>query len=184
MRNSIISLNFSNSVGSNQVKARVFEVCGAGGFLLTEDAPHLDEIYDVGSEIDIFKSKFEMLEKVRHYLSESSQRDKMAHLSYVRTLSQHTYESRIRMVLSTPFEKSKDMAIDSTDWVAACQKYKSNAATKFLKSVILIPLQFFLGEDRGFRAARKIVFSLSIFLFGEKTFSSASWVGIVFPGRG
>ena len=35
---SIISLNFANSSGENQIKARVFEVSGSGGFLLTENA--------------------------------------------------------------------------------------------------------------------------------------------------
>ena len=39
MRQSVISLNFSNSRQGRQIKARTFEVPGAGGFLMTETAP-------------------------------------------------------------------------------------------------------------------------------------------------
>ncbi len=54
MRKSIISLNFANSRGQNQIKARTFEVPGAGGFLLTEYAPGLEKFYSIGKEIDVF----------------------------------------------------------------------------------------------------------------------------------
>lgn len=184
MNDSLISLNFSNSIGEKQLKARVFEVCGAGGFLLTEDSPHLSRFYEVGFEIDVFSSDLEMLEKVNFYLENPHIRDSMAKLSYARTKDEHTYEKRLIKILQTSIPKPIFPSINDEEWLKSLDKHKPNFAMKVLKRVMLLPLEFFLGEDRGYRAARRVVYRISIFLFGEKAYSSAGWVGILFPGKG
>lgn len=93
-----INLNFSRvSVpweGRRQVKGRVFEVTGCGGFLLTEYAPGLEDLFVIGKEIDVFRTHEEMLEKVRYYLAHESERAAMAKAGLARAQKEHTYQKR------------------------------------------------------------------------------------------
>ncbi|MBK9350991.1 MAG: glycosyltransferase [Sulfuritalea sp.] len=77
-RLSRISLNFANSSGANQVKARVFEVTGAGGFLLSQTAPGIDRTFDCDREIAVFASIDECEQQVRRYLGAPALRDAVA----------------------------------------------------------------------------------------------------------
>ena len=72
---SVISLNFANARGDNQIKARTFEVPGAGGFLLSEAAVGIEGIYSVDQEIAVFRDEQELAEKIRHFLSHPAERD-------------------------------------------------------------------------------------------------------------
>ena len=68
-RSSRVSLNFADSglqlsgIGlarSRQVKARTFEVPGAGGFLLTEESDSLAEYFRVGAEMITYRDDDEI----------------------------------------------------------------------------------------------------------------------------
>ncbi len=111
MRNSVISLNFANSRGrQNQIKARTFEVPGAGGFLLTESAPHLENWYVPDREIAVYQSDQELAEKIKFYLSHPDTRDRIAAAGFQRTSNDHTYERRLQLVLSYALHaKAADM---------------------------------------------------------------------------
>jgi spore maturation protein CgeB len=186
MRQSIISLNYANSRGQNQIKARTFEVPGAGGFLLTEYAPGLGKFYDTGKEIDVFYQTEELVDKIKYYLSHLEERDSKAKAGFVRTCREHTYETRMKTVL--------DYALCSRDkWLKnhrnqsglslerAVQKHKINPLFKFLRKMLIVPCVLIWGNIRGRRAARRLTFELSWRLFGEKTFTASGWPGRMFP---
>ncbi len=85
-----ISLNFSDAEQSGlvlysrkeslipQLKGRITEAALTGSFVLTEYAPGLDEMYEIGKEIDIFHDQDELLQKVRYYLAHPIERDTIA----------------------------------------------------------------------------------------------------------
>ncbi len=101
MRNSVISLNFANSRGrQNQIKARTFEVPGAGGFLLSESAQYLENWYVQDQQIAVFQSDRDMVQKIRFYLSHPDIRDRIAAAGFERTQNDHTYEKRLQLVLN------------------------------------------------------------------------------------
>jgi spore maturation protein CgeB len=82
-RTSKINLNvsgaFSPRLGTvRQLKARPFEICLAGGFLLTDDAPGLSEYFDFGAEIVCYSDDADLLEKCAFYLSHDSEREAIA----------------------------------------------------------------------------------------------------------
>lgn len=60
------------------VKGRCQEIALSGGFVLTEYAPGIERMFDIGDEIDVFESIDEMHEKINFYLENSSLRKKMA----------------------------------------------------------------------------------------------------------
>ncbi len=62
-----VNLNFARSHDGSvtQIKARVFEVCACGGYLLSGDAEDLADYYAPGREIDSFTDVDELIEKAR-----------------------------------------------------------------------------------------------------------------------
>ena len=186
MRKSIISLNFANSKGQNQIKARTFEVPGAGGFLLTEYAPGLERFYCIGNEVDVFSRTEELVEKINYYLSHTEKRDAIARAGFQRTVREHTYEIRTKEVL--------DFAVSSRDkYMRAFRKpvkysfdelaraHHVGSVSRLLREIIVLPCVLIWGEERGPRAARRLIFELSWRLFGKKTFTASGWPGRLFP---
>lgn len=89
---------FLPSIKSRQIKGRVFEIPGCGGFLLTGYAPRLETLYEIGKEIECFSNFEELVEKIKYYLVHDQQREKIAKAGYERTLRDHTYEKRFNQI--------------------------------------------------------------------------------------
>lgn len=186
MRQSVISLNFSNSSGRRtNMKARMFEVPGAGGFLLTEPTEHLGRYYAVGREIEVFHSVDDLAHKVRHYLANPDLRDRLAAAGFERTRRDHTYDQRMEEVLAFALasrdrwmETNGETSIPSFD-VAV----RSHAAMPLVCAGvdwIVRMCTIVWGEKRGRRAARRAVFELSWRVCGGKTFSAGGLPGRLF----
>jgi spore maturation protein CgeB len=77
-----------------QIKGRVFEIPGAGGFLLTEGAERLEEYFQPGKEVVIFRTPDEMVEQVRYYLEHPVERERIRAAGYARALREHSYVQR------------------------------------------------------------------------------------------
>ena len=185
MQESVISLNFANSKGENQVKARIFEVSGAGGFLLTEDVHGLSKFYVPDKEIVTFTTNDELVNKINYYLIHAGVRDKIARAGFERTRREHTYDFRLKEVLEFALQSQKnDIASVRISQAPSFEKasylYHANLFMKVLRAVLLLLCVAVWGRRRGRRAARRILFELSWRLFGDKTFSSAGWPGILF----
>ncbi len=97
-----IVLNFSRSAGNpnlKYLKGRIFEVTATGSFLLTEICEGLEEYFEIGKDIDVFKNKIQLLEKVVFYLNNSDIREKMAHNAKEKVLNNYTVEKYLNFVL-------------------------------------------------------------------------------------
>jgi len=81
-----------------QMKARNFEICGFGGFQLSQYAPELEDYYNIGKEIAIFTNIDELKLNIEYYLNNSDISEKMRTEAYIRT-KLHTYENRIKKIL-------------------------------------------------------------------------------------
>lgn len=78
-----------------QMKARLFEVPGSGGFLLTEEINGLDKFFNLGKEMATFSNKKDLLSKVNYFLQHDSERETIAKNGRKRVLKDHTYEKRL-----------------------------------------------------------------------------------------
>ncbi len=76
-----------------QHKGKAIEVALTKSFVLSEYSPPLVKMFEPQKEIGIFYSKEELLEKVRYYLENDSERDEMASKAYERALKE--YESDV-----------------------------------------------------------------------------------------
>jgi len=99
MQESAISL----SVGSRR---RVYEVTGAGGFLLTTPVEGLDESYvtDAASpdqaEVSVAYDVDQLVKKARYYLDHADQREAVAARGHRRALAEHTWPDRLAAVFA------------------------------------------------------------------------------------
>ncbi|MBW1782940.1 MAG: glycosyltransferase family 1 protein [Deltaproteobacteria bacterium] len=186
MRKSMISLNFANSRGRNQIKARTFEVPGAGGFLLTEYVPGLEKFYAIGNEIDAFYGKEELVEKIKYYLSHPHKRDFIARAGFQRTEREHIYEIRMKEALEfaissrdrckRAFRKPMTYSFDEL-----ARAHRIGSLLRVLREMIVMPCALIWGKRRGPRAARRLVFELSWRVSGRRTFTASGLPGRMFP---
>jgi glycosyl transferase family 1 len=89
--------NFSTPLDSHlsinrrvrQVKGRCNKIAMCGSFVLSEYAPGIERLFDVGREIDVFHDSGELVDKIRFYLSRDQLREEMAARARSRALAQY-----------------------------------------------------------------------------------------------
>ncbi len=185
MRESAISLNFADGFkgGQRQIKARVFEVPGAGGLLLTEYAPGLENFYRIGAEILSCQTVDQMAAQIRRMERQPEQRDAIAAAGHARTRTEHTYDRRIAEVLEFALEARRarrrvPLAIAFPD---AGRRHEVSFVLARFRNLLAFVCVLFWGAERGRRAARRFVFEISWRVFGERTFGSRGLPGRLFP---
>lgn len=183
IRESRISLNFANAQGENQIKARIFEVPGAGGFLLTESARSLDRFYRSGHEIVVFNNLDDLVTKIRYYLANPRERDLIAQAGYKRTRDEHTYEHRFVRLLDFALSTSRAgiRPLCAPKFEEAATNHRLTFSLRILRDALKKICVFAYGEERGPRAARRLVFELSWRIAGCHTFTARGWPGRMFP---
>lgn len=89
-RHGEVSQGFANNL-------RLYEASGMGAMVLTEAAPNLAELFPRGT-METYSSTPELLEKIDHYLTHDSERQRIAQAGQEWTLSNHTYQHRMQRV--------------------------------------------------------------------------------------
>lgn len=195
VRESVISLNFSGNRGifghrQRQLKARTFEVPGAGGFLLTEDADGLDRYFTPGMDVATFRSLDELQNQIDHFTNDVGARDDIARSGHARAAREHTYEQRLADVLEFACAR-RDAAVDRTctapaptiDWSRYEEAERRYARATPLRGV-LQPIELLCqacwGPVRGRRAFRRILFETCWRLDGASVYSASGLPGRLF----
>jgi len=86
-----------------QNKGRPVEIGLTHSFCLTEDAPSLKYLFDLNNDIDVFKNKYELLDKVKYYLLNEKKREEKADDLYdkcIKSYEKEIYFKRIFTQLS------------------------------------------------------------------------------------
>jgi spore maturation protein CgeB len=81
-----ISLVFLSSINHDTYTRRCFEIPAAGGFMLAPYTDDLASLFREGREAEYFRSRDEMLDKIRFYLSHEAQRSRIAEAGRERLL--------------------------------------------------------------------------------------------------
>jgi len=98
-----ISINMSME---DDVIMRVFEVMGAGGFLLTNWVPTIEELFEDGKHLVLYRSMEEAIDKAKYYLKHDSEREKIAKAGFEEVMAKHTIDHRLDRMLSK-FKETK-----------------------------------------------------------------------------
>ncbi len=91
---SVISINFSYSVNSHQLKSRVFEVLFSGALLLESENEQTASMFEPMRDYVPFRSKEDLKSKIRYYLDNPAERESIA---------RHGYGSAIKKYRSNVF---------------------------------------------------------------------------------
>ena len=99
--NSKISINRHIDAAENYANnMRLYESTGVGTMLITDTKDNLGELFEIGREVESYRTKEELLEKVVYYLSHEEERKKIAKAGQARTLKDHTYEVRMKELVN------------------------------------------------------------------------------------
>ncbi len=96
-----INLDFAKDVHNKNIKtlkARVFEVCMCGGFLLTEYTDGLEDCFVLDQEVVCFRDPDEARRKIEYYLSHDEEREQIARRGRERCLKDHTWLIRLNSI--------------------------------------------------------------------------------------
>lgn len=94
-----INFNATSLQMREAVNQRVFDVPACGAFILTDYQKSLDELFDVGREIIVYKEKGEIPGLVKYYLDNPDKREAVAKKGLERILKEHTYKHRLDVII-------------------------------------------------------------------------------------
>ncbi|BEV73308.1 MULTISPECIES: glycosyltransferase [unclassified Paludibacterium] len=122
-----------------QSKGRPIEIALCGGFVLSQHAAGIENMFALGDEFDVFHTREELLEKVRLYLSENNRREAMAQQAYERAIKTYDIDSGFKLV----FDKLNGGNLINNS-VPVCQdvEFRRNYAAFRFFYVMLFLLQF------------------------------------------
>lgn len=84
---------------SNDINYRTFETTGCGTFLLTNYTPGLEKLFDIGKEIVVYNDLNDLDNKVKYYLENEEEREKISKSGYERSKKEHTYYERAKKLV-------------------------------------------------------------------------------------
>ena len=95
-----INLDIGRIYQSEIVTMRVFDVLACGGFLLAEHNTDLEELFDIGSELETWRTPEELASKIQYYLANPEECDSIALRGRERVCRDHTIQHRVRHMLA------------------------------------------------------------------------------------
>jgi spore maturation protein CgeB len=99
-----ICLNTLHYGEVDSLNCRAFEIAGCGGFQMVTRVPALAEHFDPEEEVATFGSVDELIEKTAYYLRNPGAAAAIAERGRLRAHRDHTYEQRLRELLSITFQ--------------------------------------------------------------------------------
>jgi spore maturation protein CgeB len=166
---------------SRQIKARTFEVPGAGGFLLTEQNPDLGKYFRLGDELIAYGSDDDLVAKIQFYLRQPEERDRIARAGHERVRHEHLYETRFVPIIDQAISligerRNRPWELHAELLQGAVARHRRGARLRrmldSLKDVSGGPAKRFR------RGLRRLAYELSWRLCGERTYRAAG-----LPGR-
>ncbi|GAG51348.1 unnamed protein product, partial [marine sediment metagenome] len=94
-----ISLCFSkNNYGKPHIIGKFSEVGACKTFVLTEYCEDYLDLFEEGKEIIMFKTKEELLEKIKYYLKNEKEREKIAEATYKKIINNYSLNIQLKKI--------------------------------------------------------------------------------------
>ena len=103
-RNAKVNLNITLRSIHTGIPLRVFDILGAGGFLLTNYQADLTDCYIENQDYVAYSCKEEMLDKLDYYLRNDTERQRIAMSGLKKTMDEHTYIKRVGSMVNIVFK--------------------------------------------------------------------------------
>lgn len=100
-RDSKINLNITLRSIKTGIPLRIFDIMGAGGFVLTNYQAELLEYFTPGEDLVIYEDYEDLKNKVEYYLTHEDERRKIAENGCRKVRNEHTFAKRLELMEST-----------------------------------------------------------------------------------
>jgi len=105
-----------NGEGVPHLKTRFFENSACRAFSLVEYCSQLQKLFKDGKEIIFFKTKEELVKKVRFYLENEKKRKKIEQASYKKVISKYSLEKVIRSFIKRTINEFPTFALPKLNY--------------------------------------------------------------------
>lgn len=107
-----INLCFSkDNFGRPQMKAKIFEVGACKSFALCEYASDYTNYFKEGKEILFFRTKEELLEKVKYYVRNENEREEHAQAAYKKIVNEYALQTELKNFMKKTRGKKKKVTL-------------------------------------------------------------------------
>lgn len=93
-----INLNITMKPIQSGIPLRVFDVLGAGGFLISNYQPEISDYFDIGEDLVVYESMDDLREKIIYYLEHEDERIRIANNGYMKVRENFTYDKLLRIM--------------------------------------------------------------------------------------
>ncbi len=100
-----INLNFTSKPIRTGLPLRIWDILGAGGFVLTNYQCEIPEYFEIGRDLEVYTSEEELLQKIAYYLEHEEERKIIAQNGYEKAKRQYSLKTRIQQLLSVSMAK-------------------------------------------------------------------------------
>lgn len=94
-----INLNISLKGIEGGTPKRIMDICGVGGFALTNYCEETAELFEEDKEIVMFKTPEELVEKAEFYLEHDDLREQIAMAGQKKVLENYTYKQQVKQLM-------------------------------------------------------------------------------------
>jgi spore maturation protein CgeB len=94
-----ININVTLKSIRSGIPLRIYDILGAGGFLITNDQPELHNYFSAGKDLEIYQSLDELTEKVSYYLKHKKQRQEIAQRGREKCRELFSFERQLTQIL-------------------------------------------------------------------------------------
>lgn len=101
--NSLINLNITLRSIKSGIPLRAMDICGAGGFLLSNYQADFYDFFVPGEDIVLYDSIDDLISKCKYYLTHDSEREQIAKNGYEKVANAHTYNIRFKEIFNIVF---------------------------------------------------------------------------------
>lgn len=84
----------------DDLNMRTFEVMATGSFLLTNWIPTIEEVFEDGKHLVLYRSLDEMVEKAKYYIAHDEERERIARAGYEEVIEKHKVQDRVNVILN------------------------------------------------------------------------------------
>lgn len=88
-----------NIAMKEDVNMRCFEALATKSFLLTDWVPSIEDLFEDGKHLVLYRTMDECIEKAKYYLAHDEEREKIAQAGYEHVLKNHTIQDRVNIIL-------------------------------------------------------------------------------------
>lgn len=100
LHRSVVTFNIHESLLDGHVgNMRMFEASGVGTCILNDEGHNLNQLFEVGKEIESYRTIAEAIEKVNYYLDHPQKAIEIGTNAQKRTLRDYNYENRIASLI-------------------------------------------------------------------------------------